>query len=107
MSILQVLESTPNINSGNASNITLILTDFLNQMPEITFLYLFIYLFTILYIQYLNLLQYFSLHLHSHMVHMMIRVIVHHSILEHQHQVPLELCHGANPSLRQIPFQGS
>ena len=31
----------------------------------------------------------------------------YHSILEHQHQVPLELSHGANPSLGQIPFQAS
>lgn len=94
------LESPLNIKSGNTST-SPFFSHFLNQVPEITLLFR-----ATLYIQYLNLLQDFSLHLHSHMVHMMIRIIVHHSILEHQHQVPLELCHGANPSLRQIPFQG-
>lgn len=56
-------------------------------------------------VQYLDLLQDFPLHLHRHVVYVMIRVIVHHGILEHQHQIPLELSHGVNSSLRQIPFQ--
>lgn len=56
--------------------------------------------------QYLHLLQDLTLHLHGHMVDVMVRVVVHHSILEHQHQVPLELSHGVNASLGQVPLQG-
>lgn len=46
------------------------------------------------------------LHLLGHMVDVMVRGVVHHSILEHQHQVPLELSRGVNASLGLIPLQG-
>lgn len=45
----------------------------------------------------LDLLQDVALHLQSHVVHVVIQAVVHDRVLEHQHDVPLELS--------RVPYQ--
>lgn len=55
---------------------------------------------------YLDLLQDISLHLHSHVVHIMVRAVVHHCILKHQHNIPLELGCGSDQPVLNVLFDG-
>ena len=55
---------------------------------------------------YLDLLQDISLHLHSHVVDIMVRAVVHHRILKHQHNIPLELGCGSDQPVLNVLFDG-
>lgn len=57
-------------------------------------------------ILYLDLLQDISLHLHSHVVHIVVRAVVHHCILKHQHNIPLELGCGSDQPVLNVLFDG-
>lgn len=55
---------------------------------------------------YLDLLQDISLHLHSHVVHIMVRAVVHNCVLKHQHNITLELSCGSYQPILNVLFDG-
>lgn len=52
--------------------------------------------------KYLDLLQNISLHLYCHVIDIMIRAIIHYSILEHQHNVTLKFSCAADQSIFNV-----
>ena len=54
------------------------------------------------YTKYLDLLQNISLHFYCHMIDIVVWAIIHHSILEHQHNVTLKFSCAADQSVFNV-----